>query len=187
MNSHLDAIFRNLPTLETDRLLLRQLRASDARAMFDYASDPEVTRYLLWEPHATLEDSQAFIEYTLEHYRNGVPSSWGIILKESDILVGTIGFDNLSNRHNSCEVGYALARSQWNQGIATEALKGVIAFGFATLMLHRIEARCDTANIASTRVLEKSDMKFEGILRGEVFSNGEYRDMRRHGIIITNY
>ncbi len=85
--------FDDLPELETERLLLRRMRLDDAEAMFAYASDPEVTRYVLWETHRSIEDSEGFLRVATEGYARGDFGGWGIVLKEDGAFVGTCGVD----------------------------------------------------------------------------------------------
>ncbi len=88
-----DRPFEDLPELETERLLLRKMRLDDARAMFAYASDPEVTRYVLFETHRSIEDSRAFLRYAEEGYERGDFGGWGLVLKDSGAFIGTCGVD----------------------------------------------------------------------------------------------
>ena len=74
-------VFADLPELETERLLLRRMRRDDAQAMFAYASDPEVTRYVLFDTHRSLEDSEAFLRFAVEGYERGDFGGWGVVLR----------------------------------------------------------------------------------------------------------
>ena len=85
--------------------------------------------------------------------------------------------------HARAEIGYALARKYWGQGLMTEAVRAMLDYGFNLLRLNRIEARCDVENIASWRVMEKAGMKFEGVLRQNIFLHGRPRDARMYGIL----
>ena len=76
-------VFADLPELETERLLLRRMRLDDAQDMFAYASDPEVTRYVLFDTHRSVEDSEAFLRFAVEGYERGDFGGWGVVLKDS--------------------------------------------------------------------------------------------------------
>ena len=169
-------VFGDLPVLQTERLQLRRLRLDDAGDVFEYASDPEVSRYTTWKAHKTLEDSRAFLSSVIELYNSLQVAPWGMEHKEHRKLVGTCGFVSWNLRHRRAEIAYALARPYWNQGYTTEAVRAVIAFGYRVMGLNRIEARCDVPNIASARVMEKVGMKYEGVLRHHMFTKGEYVD-----------
>ena len=172
------SIFRRLPQLRTDRLILRRLRRRDAQALFDYAKDREVSDRVLWEAHRSLGDSRAFIRAARRQYRKGLPSVFGIELKETGALIGTIGFAWLNGDNETAEIGYSLSRAYWNQGLMTEALEAVLRFAFTELHLNRVEAQHELTNPASGRVMDKVGMKEEGILRESLYIKGRKSDMR---------
>ena len=133
-------IFSNLPVLQTERLTLRPMSMRDAADIYAYSRDPEVARHVLWDAHQSLNDSKAYLRYIMKQYRDGTPSSYGMVLNATGRLVGTIGFMWYSPENRAAEVGYSLARSLWNNGLMTEALRAVLEMGFLELDLHRIEA-----------------------------------------------
>ena len=137
----------------------------------------------MWEAYGSLGDARGFVRYIQRLYRNDEPSSWGITLPRTGKLIGTIGFMWWNKDYRSAEVGYSLSRDYWNQGIMTEALSLIIDFGFKRMRLNRIEAQHVVANAASGRVMEKCGMKKEGILRGRIYSKGEFRDMAMYAIL----
>jgi len=178
-----DGIFARLPDIETPRLLLRRMTMSDARDVYEYSQDPEVSRHVLWDAHRSIGESRAYLRYILRQYRNNEPSSWGMALTGTGQLVGTIGFVWWNRDYRSAEVGYSLARAHWNKGLMTEALRAVIAFGFDEMALHRIEAQHELANPASGRVMEKAGMRKEGVLRGRLFNKGRHVDVALYAIL----
>jgi ribosomal-protein-alanine N-acetyltransferase len=181
-------LFADLPEIETQRLLLRKMRLDDAEAMFAYASDPAVTRYVLWDTHRSIEDSESFLRLAIEGYERGDFGGWGVILKDSGAFIGTCGLDaGYAPEHARAELGYVLSREYWGKGLMPEAVRAIIAFGFARVELNRIEARCIAANIASARVMEKAGMTYEGTLREREFIKGAYRDMKLYSILRREY
>ena len=178
--------FSHPPTLETPRLILRRLRMKDAKDIFRYASDERVARYVLWEPHRSLSDTRAYIRYVRQLYRNALPSSWAIELKESGAVIGTIGFMWYSSENRSAEVGYSLSAEYWNRGLMTEALSRLIASAFDDLGINRLEAQYDIRNPASGRVMEKCGMREEGILRSRIFSKNEYVDVALCSVLASD-
>ena len=170
-------IFACLPELDTPRLTLRRMTMRDTDDVFAFSSDPEVARHCLWEAHQTRADSRMYLRWIRRQYRLGLPSSWGIVLKETGRLIGTIGFMWYAEDSDSAEVGYSLGRDWWHQGYAAEALRAVLAFGFDRLGLHRIEAQYETDNPDSGRVMAKCGMQPEGVLRGRVKNKGAYHDV----------
>ena len=175
--------FSHLPRLETPRLLLRPLVMHDAQDIYDYSRDPEVARYVLWSAHRSVSESRAYLRYILRQYREGAPSSWGIVLKATGRVTGTIGYMAYNEENSTVEVGYSLARSLWNQGLMTEALQAVLAFSFERMQIHRVEAQHNAANPASGRVMSKCGMHYEGRLRGRVYNKGRYVDVDLYAIV----
>jgi [ribosomal protein S5]-alanine N-acetyltransferase len=175
------------PRLETERLVLRKMTLGDAAAVFAYASDPEVTRYVLWETHRSVEDSRAFLELTERKYEGGGEPDWGMVYKGDGRFVGTCGFVGWSREHARAEMGYVLNRRYRGRGLVPEAVRAMIAFGFEKMDLNRVEARCVAENIASARVMEKAGMTYEGTLRQREFLKGAYRDMKLYAILRGEY
>jgi ribosomal-protein-alanine N-acetyltransferase len=175
--------YPDLPTLESDRLMLRKMSLEDAPDLFEYASDSQVAQYTTWTPHQSLEDSQIFLNSILEKYQTHESCDWGIIHKGDCKLIGTCGFVNWVQAHHHAEMGYALSRAYWGQGYMPEAVKAVVAFAFQETNLNRIEARCKLPNQASARVMEKVGFSFEGILRQQMLSKGSFHDMKLYAIL----
>jgi RimJ/RimL family protein N-acetyltransferase len=149
--------------LSTARLALRPPRSADAEAIFTgYAQDPEVTRYLLWEPHASLRVTRAFLRRCAEGWRRGTEYTWVLTLSDPPGAVGMIALRPEGHRAN---IGYVLARPYWGKGLMSEAATAVVDWAIAQPGVHRVWAVCDVANAASARVLEKAGMQREGVLR----------------------
>lgn len=176
-------ILKDLPTLETDRLILRKMTPEDARAVFAYASDPEVTRYVIWETHRSIEDSRAFLDFAAGKYESGGEPDWGIVYKGDHRFIGTCGIVSWKPYHARAELGYALSRDYWGRGLMAEAVRAMISFGFDRMNLNRIEARCIAENAASARVLEKAGMLYEGTLRKRELIKGEHRDIKVYSVL----
>lgn len=179
----IEDIFSDIPILETDRLLLRKLQLDDKKDIFEYASDPLVCKYTTWSVHESIEESKNFLISVIKDYNNHLIAPWGIVDKEDNKLIGTCGFVNWIVDDDRAEIGYALSRKYWGKGYMTEAVRAVIAFGFSTMNLNRIEARCKIENIPSAKVMEKVGMKFEGILREHLFVKGIYHDLKMYSIL----
>ena len=176
-------VLKDLPTLETERLILRKMTLNDVEAVFAYASDPEVSRYTLWEAHRSIEDSRAFLKLTTQKYENGGEPDWGIVYKGNGCLVGVCGLVNWEAEHARAEVGFVLSREYWGRGLMSEAVRAILRFGFERMNLNRIEARCIAENAASARVMEKAGMVYEGTLRQREYIKGAYRDIKLYAIL----
>lgn len=174
--------FIPFPVLETERLLLRQMKKEDLQDVYDYASDPELTPFLTWEAHETLADSEAFMEFLFAQYEKGVRGAWAIVWKEEDRVIGTIDLA-WNPKHYSAELAYVLSREYWRKGIGTEAAKAVLRFGFEELGLERIYARCHPDNTASYRLMEKIGMTYEGTLRKSMQRKGKQEDLKMYSIL----
>ena len=180
-------LFIYMPELRTPRLRLRKLTMRDAADIYRYSRDPEVARHVLWEAHRSIGDSRAYLRYMLRRYRSHEPASWGIELMDTGRIIGTIGFMWVQHDNNAAEVGYSLARDQWNRGLMTEALHAVIRYGFESMNLNRIEAQHETTNPASGAVMRKCHMLKEGTLRGRLFNKGRYVDVDLYAILRRDY
>ena len=153
-------------TLETNRLILRRFVIDDADAMFEnWANDPDVTKFLTWEPHGTIENTQELLKIWCAQYELPDYYNWLIELRDFGEPIGSIGVVERSDPHMRCEVGYCIAKSHWGQGIVSEALAEIIRFLFLEVGFNRIQAKHDVNNPASGRVMAKSGMQLEGILR----------------------
>lgn len=176
-------LVRYIPEIATERLLIRPLQVSDEADVFAYARDPEVARHTLWEPHENMRDTRAFLAFVDEQHRTGRAFIWGIVHRREGRVIGTIGLTNYIAQHGRAELGFAIARPYWNQGYTTEAVRALLSFTLRDLGLNRVEAFCKAENIGSARVMEKSGMRFEGVLRQREFIKGEYEDLKLYAII----
>jgi ribosomal-protein-alanine N-acetyltransferase len=179
----LQTIFKSLPIINTKRLRLRPLSLDDAADMFEYSSDPEVTQYVSWEAHQSIEDAVIFLNTSVEQYAKAEPGTWGIELREEAKLIGTIGFVYYSAANSRIEIGYAISRKYWGRGITTEALTALIELAFRQWNINRIEAHCFPDNHASARVMEKCGLRYEGLLRQRYFLKNAFRDLKLYAIL----
>lgn len=173
----------SMPEISTDRLILRRMTMKDAQDIFEYSRDPEVARHVLWTAQKHISEAKEYVRYMTKRYRDDLPSSWGIIDKESGRLVGTIGYMAFSEENASVEIGYSLARWLWGKGLATEALRAVIDYTFEAMDINRIEAQHELTNPSSGRVMEKCGMKKEGILRQRLYNKGKFVDVALYSIL----
>ena len=174
--------------IDTSRLVLRQFEASDAQAMFDnWASDPEVTRFLTWEPHESVDASSAILDEWVRSYARPDFYQWAIELRELGQPVGAISVVNVNESVSSFEIGYCIGRRWWRQGITSEALLAVIDYLFAEVGALRICADHDSRNPNSGRVMRHCGMTYEGTLRRACRSNAGIGDMCVHSILRSEW
>ncbi len=183
----IEVIYKDFPTIETDRLFIRKLTMEDAEDMFDYASNDEVTKYVSWDTHRTIKDTKNFLSYVMDQYCQAKVAPLGVELKETGKLIGTVDFVWWKPDHRTAEIGYVISHRYWGKGICTEAAKALIDFGFNQMNLVRIQARCFVENIASAKVMEKCGMKYEGTLRKDLFSKGKHWDIKMYSILRDEY
>jgi ribosomal-protein-alanine N-acetyltransferase len=183
MGLHLD--LHTFPTLETDRLLLRQLAATDARDAFLFLSDEENIRYYDPAPMTQLEQAGMSIERHRRRFAQQEALRWGITLKGENRVIGNGGYAWDAENHLAV-LSYILAKPYWDQGIMTEALTAMIQFGFDHIGLHRLEAQVASPNLASARLLEKLGFQEEGRLRDRQYVNNQFVDERLFALINTN-
>jgi [ribosomal protein S5]-alanine N-acetyltransferase len=166
-----------LPTLATDRLLLRPFRMDDVPAVERMLSTPHVAEYTLSFPHPSPPGfAQDWISRHAIWAERGIHLQWAIALRD-DTPVGAIGIALLSDPPHG-DIGYWVGPEHWNRGYATEATRAVIAYGVGRLSLPRIQASCFVGNAASARVLQKAGMVEEGTLRAHLVKDGVPRDVR---------
>jgi ribosomal-protein-alanine N-acetyltransferase len=179
----MNSIFKGNPRLGTVRLMLRKLKLSDAEDIFAYSSDPEVTKYLLWDTHDSIEDSENFIRYTMERYDSGDAGEWGIVLKETGKLIGTIGFPWYDLKNRRAEIGYVLSRDCWGNGYMPEAAGRILQFAFEEMNMNRIESCHFLPNEKSGKVMQKCGLKFEGTAHQKVFVKEKFWDVQQYAIL----
>lgn len=153
--------------IETDRLILRRYVIEDADAMYkNWASDSEVTKFLTWQPHSSVEVSRGIIENWLKEYSDKKYYQWAIVLKANgNEPIGDISVVHMNEDISMVHIGYCLGRAWWRRGIMSEALKAVMDFMFDTVEVNRVESRHDPMNPNSGKVMQKCGMKYEGTLR----------------------
>lgn len=169
--------------IETERIILRPISMFDAKDMFEYASDPEVCKYVTWDAHKNLEETLSVLNKMTNENKNH--PIFAITLKENKKMIGTIDavlFGN--NQHDKkAEIGYCINKNYWGNGLTTEAVKAFINYLFKTYNLHRIQAKHAIENPASGRVMQKSGMQKEGVLREYFYLKGEYLDIVMYSIL----
>lgn len=175
--------FAHMPVLETPRLILRTVSMRDAQDIYDYSRDPLVARHVLWDAHRSVADSRAYIRFLIRQYRSGLPSSYGIVLRETGRVIGTIGFMSYVEENSTVEVGYSIARQYWGRGLTAEALTALLGLSFDQMHLHRVEAQHELDNPASGRVMEKCGMRYEGTLRGRIYNKGRFSDVALYAML----
>lgn len=171
--------------IETERLILRKFEISDAEVMFrDWASDPEVTEYLPWAPHADVSVSREIIGDWIKSYSNDNSYQWAIVLKSNGSEpIGSIGVPSQNDETDMIHIGYVIGKKWWRQGITTEALKALIDFFFNEVGANRIELKHDSLNPSSGSVMLKCGLQYEGTMRQACKSNHGIGDCKLYSLL----
>ncbi|MGM8216764.1 GNAT family N-acetyltransferase [Bacillaceae bacterium W0354] len=180
---NVEDVFNPFPELETERTYLRQLTYDDAEDIFEYASNVEVARNVTWDPHRTIEDTNSFIIFALNRYKNNQVAPWGIVHKEDNKVIGTADYVWWRPEHRVAEIGYVLSPNYWGLGLMPEVVQEIMTFGFEKMNLIRIQAQCFDNNVASERVMQKVGMEYEGTLRKRMFIKNEYRNLKVYALV----
>ncbi|MBU6450746.1 MAG: GNAT family N-acetyltransferase [Cyanobacteria bacterium REEB67] len=156
--------------LESDRLILRELRGGDAERVERYANDEEINRYLIFGDLARRPGAEKYVAQAMKNATLPLAErrsfKLAILLKEEDAnFIGSCWLDIAEKAHRRATVGYFIDKAYWGRGYAGEALAALLQFGFETLGLHRIEATCDAGHKATRRVLERGGLTREARLR----------------------
>ena len=170
--------------LETGRLILRRLTMADADAVYrNWASDPEVTRFLTWPAHTDIEVTKYVIGTWLPLYEKQDYYHWAVTLKENgDEPIGTI-HGLIKDELDLVTTGYCLSRNYWHKGIMSEALAALIDFFFSEVEANCINCYHDPRNPNSGKVMTHCGMKFDGTLRASDKNNTGICDASWYSIL----
>ncbi len=148
--------------LTSDRLTLRPVCEDDAQLIFTkWAQDTDITNYMLWTPHKSILETQEYVSRCLEDWGND-NHSWIIEVTATGEAVGSFA---ARVQQHKVDVGYLIVKKCWGRGYMTELLKAFVYEVFKDEIIQRVWAVCDVDNMASKRVLEKSGMEYEGLLK----------------------
>ena len=170
------------PILHTDRLDLIEIKQNHLSDLFCLFGDANVVRYYNLLPFQYESEGQRLIDLFQTRFTNQTGIRWGISLKGTSNIIGTIGYNSYTTNHKAT-IGYDLQTRYWNNGYATEALKKALEYGFQELQLNRIDAEVMQGNIGSEKVLSKLNFKNEGILRDWMYWNEKHYDMTMFSLL----
>lgn len=163
--------------LNTAHLLLRKIRLEDVTYYYErIGSSEDVTKYMLWQPHQSLQESRESIEKVLARYEIGKCYTWAIALAEDDSIIGRIDLLRFDESNSSCSFAYMLGKDFWGCGYGTESLKAVFAFAFEKMGMQTIGADHMCENVGSGKVMQKAGMQFVEKHVGKYEKNGNCYD-----------
>jgi len=154
-----------------NQVILRNFSIEDINDFLEWATDDEVTKYLLWDSYKCKSDAEQFFVNVISKH------SWFKAICLDQKVIGSITLDKGKGVYScKAELGYVVARNYWGRGYASRAVKEVLKTGFQDLDIQRIEAFVDPENIASQKVLENCGFRKEGYLRNYILHKGVLRD-----------
>lgn len=176
-------------TLTTDRLVLRRFETADATAMYqNWASDCNVTKYLTWPSHDSVDTSEGILSEWVSSYQKMDFYNWAIMLKdESAEPIGNISVVKTEDSVKMAQIGYCIGQKWWGRGIVSEAFRIVIHYLFTEVGVNRIEARHDPRNPGSGKVMLKCGLQFEGTLREADYNNQGICDCMMYAVLAKDY
>jgi len=174
--------------LETERLILRKFTPEDAEPMFrNWANDTDVTRFLTWPPHGTIDNTRKVIDLWVNSYEELSHYSWAIELKSLGEPIGSIAAMNPNEKVSSVEIGYCIGKAWWGQGYVAEALRAIVKFLFEDVGVNRMNAIHDPRNPNSGAVMRKAGFTFEAAKRQAGFNNLGICDHCEYGYLAEDY
>jgi len=175
----------HIPNIETSRLTLRQIQRADAADIFKLYSDIEVLQYTDNKLHATIEDSNFFIHNIEIKFSEKIMVCWGISIKKTPEIIGTIRLYHPDFYHRFISIGNLLSKTHWNKGFMTEAQESISHFAFEKMNMHRVEAQIFVGNVASIKTFEKIGYQYEGKLRQNFLINGNLENSLLYSLLNT--
>ena len=181
-------IFRKLPTIETERLILRKLTADDAGDVIEFRSDPEVARYLDWRIGADDKQQMETMFSIMELMgEQGKPIFWVMELKDTKKVIGYCGVADWVKDSAAATITSILSRDYWRKGYMTEAYKAIMPIMFDVIRLNKIKARIIVYNKASVGLFKSLGFKREARLREDSYIEGKYYDVYIYSLLRSEY
>jgi ribosomal-protein-alanine N-acetyltransferase len=174
---------RMIEKIQGPLINLRRMRRADAAGLVPHINDVTVARNTFIPHPYGLKDAYEFIRNAHRWWRKGTAYAFGIEDPDTKEIIGGIGLHVVSKKHRCCEAGYWLSRKYRGRGIAPEAVRLILAFGFRELKLVRIQAHVMAGNEASVRVLKKCGFTYEGTERMRLKHRGRWKDMMLFSIL----
>ncbi|MBL8509696.1 MAG: GNAT family N-acetyltransferase [Chitinimonas sp.] len=176
------------PLLGSTRLLLREITVRDADAIFAIQSDPEVMRWFGADPMQDRQQALQLIEMFANWRTQPNPGTrWGIVHRQSGVLMGTAGLFRWNRGWRNCVLGYELGRPHWGHGYMQEALQTLLDYGVDQMALNRIQAEIHPDNHASVRLVQKLGFQYEGRHRQQGYWGGKFHDLDSYSLLAQDW
>ena len=178
-----EQVFERFPVLQTDRLQLVRHELVHAPDMYQLRIDQDAMQFLDTHPPKSVADIEAKINENRSNFEDKIGINWIIKMKDSDEAIGYMGIWRIDKHNNRGELGYAIKKQYWKKGIASEAAKTIINYGFSKMELHTIMANTNPLNIGSKALLIKLGFILEAHFRQDYYFDGKYLDSDIYGLI----
>lgn len=179
-------IFESFPTIETDKLILRELRDTDIDKLFELQSNAQVGQHLAYRKIEKVDDVVEFIALRKSFFEKKWGITWVGTVKESDEFLGICSYNMIDIQNHRAEISGELHPEYWRTYIGQETFLSVIKFGFENLNLHSITAKVSPQNKATIGILEKFGFQKEGHLVDRFFNGDNYEDQYLFSLIKGN-
>ena len=179
----LEVNFSPFPTLETKRLMLREVTNNDVQDLFVMRSSADMMRFIDRPLATELSDAQNLIDIIKNLLRKNNGITWAITLKSEDRMIGTFGFWRIDKANYRTEIGYLLHNDYWGKGLMQEAMEIGIDYAFNTLGVHSIEANINPNNTASIKIAEHNGFVKEAHFKENYYYNGKFLDSAIYSLV----
>lgn len=169
--------FEEFPVLKTPRLTLRQITSLDVEAILEMRSNARISQFIARPAMQSLEDAETLVKKVEDAYATKQGIGWAGLLRDGQTCIGTCGFNSIDHANLRAEIGGEMATEFWGKGIAQEAVQAIIAFGFAELGLHSIEAKVSPLNRGAIYLMEQLGFVKEAHYKDRIYQNGAFSDM----------
>lgn len=177
-NQMLDVLFQSL---QTPNLQFKELTMEDSEAIHEYASNPDVSRFIGWPLMNSLKETEQFVAEMMEKEKNGTHVYANVIEKSTEKIIGTVMLFNFDKVANKAEIGYVFHQDSWGKGYGREAVKAVSDYGLKVIGLHKVHAQVTDANVGSSKILEHNGFIKEGRLKDHYYVENAYYDCLLYG------
>ncbi|MBK7985586.1 MAG: GNAT family N-acetyltransferase [Ignavibacteria bacterium] len=181
-----DKIFDNFPILKSDRLLLRNIKLSDATKIFEMRSNGRVNQFITRDNMNEIEDAIKLVQKTILSYQSRQAIGWAGVLRDGADIIGTCGFNSIDYANLRAEIGGELSVDYWGKNIALEAVMIIVKFGLDIMNLHTIEAKVSPENKGVIVLLQKIGFKKEAHYVDRIFYNNKFYDITVYTLVKGN-
>ncbi|MEG0133242.1 MAG: GNAT family N-acetyltransferase [Clostridium sp.] len=174
----IDLAFDKFPMIETNKFILRQVKDTDYKDIYEIYCEEEAVKYQQTTPMETMEQAHKSVAAFLRGFEEKRFIRWCIEEKSSFKVIGLIALNNFNKNNFNCTIGYMLNKKYWRKNVMSEVGEAIIGYGFKTLNLHRIEALIHPDNIPSISLCRKLGFEIDGISRESVYNKevNKYED-----------